>query len=179
MSTPPRTALGRRRSSNHYQTFASLQPPKSRGSPLSRNSSSHSGHGRSNSNRRRSIGINSNASGGGGGGGGGGNNDDDNDDNNSDNNQGDNEDDATPLPIRQLVVLAIISLCEQTALNSISPYLPQMTESFPEVDSEKVGVSVGLIATAFSVAQFASKDLFSLSIFMKFLHPFHSPIDVI
>ncbi|KAF8432610.1 major facilitator superfamily domain-containing protein [Terfezia claveryi] len=42
-------------------------------------------------------------------------------------------------PTRQLAVLAIISLAEQAALNSISPYLPHMTASFPGIDSTKVG----------------------------------------
>ncbi|KAL9106779.1 MAG: hypothetical protein Q9227_008201 [Pyrenula ochraceoflavens] len=60
----------------------------------------------------------------------------------------------TPLPMKQMIVLAIISLSEQTALNSISPYLPDMTSSFPEVkDTTKVGVYVGTIASAFALAQ--------------------------
>ena len=62
----------------------------------------------------------------------------------------------SPLPTRQLAVLAIIALAEQTALNSISPYLPEMANSFPEVDSTKVGVYVGLIASSFALAQFAT-----------------------
>ncbi len=51
-------------------------------------------------------------------------------------------------------MLAVIALCEQTALNSISPYLPKMAASFPEVDPSKVGVYVGTIASAFALAQF-------------------------
>lgn len=62
----------------------------------------------------------------------------------------------TPLPTRQLVVLAIISLSEQTALNSISPYLPQMASSFPEVDPSQVGMYVGTIASSYAFAQFAT-----------------------
>lgn len=62
----------------------------------------------------------------------------------------------SPLPVRQLAVLAIIALSEQTALNSISPYLPQMTSSFPEVDPSQVGFYVGTIASAFALAQFAT-----------------------
>lgn len=62
----------------------------------------------------------------------------------------------SPLPTRQLVILAVISLSEQTALNSISPYLPQMTSSFPEVDSSQVGFYVGIIASAFALAQFST-----------------------
>ncbi|KAI9731187.1 MAG: hypothetical protein M1834_005380 [Cirrosporium novae-zelandiae] len=62
----------------------------------------------------------------------------------------------TPLPTKQLAILAIIALAEQTALNSISPYLPDMASTFPEVDPEQVGVDVGTIASAFALAQFAT-----------------------
>lgn len=62
----------------------------------------------------------------------------------------------TPLPTSQLVVLAVIALAEQTALNSISPYLPDMASTFPEVDDGEVGVYVGLIASAFALAQFTT-----------------------
>ena len=62
----------------------------------------------------------------------------------------------SPLPVRQLVVLAVIALCEQTALNSISPYLPQMASTFPDVDEGQVGLYVGLIASSFALAQFAT-----------------------
>jgi MFS family permease len=60
----------------------------------------------------------------------------------------------TPLPVRQLVILAVIALAEQTAFNSISPYLPEMTASFPEVKEGQEGLYVGLIASAFALAQF-------------------------
>ena len=63
---------------------------------------------------------------------------------------------ASPLPVRQLGVLAFVALCEQTALNSISPYLPQMASEFPEVRGKNVGVYVGSIASAFAAAQFAT-----------------------
>ncbi|KAL4905295.1 hypothetical protein BDW74DRAFT_153381 [Aspergillus multicolor] len=59
----------------------------------------------------------------------------------------------SPLPKKQMMVLALIALCEQTAFNSISPYLPDMASSFPEVKPGMVGVYVGLIGTAFAVAQ--------------------------
>ncbi|OXV05277.1 hypothetical protein Egran_06955 [Elaphomyces granulatus] len=62
----------------------------------------------------------------------------------------------SPLPKRQMAVLAMIALCEQTALNSISPYLPDMASTFPEVDGDNVGVYVGSIASAFALAQFAT-----------------------
>ena len=62
----------------------------------------------------------------------------------------------SPLPTKQLIVLAIIALSEQTALNSISPYLPQMASTFPEVDSGQVGVYVGTIASSFALAQLAT-----------------------
>lgn len=62
----------------------------------------------------------------------------------------------TPLPKKQLAVLAVIALAEQTALNSISPYLPEMASTFPEVSDGQVGLYVGLIASAFAFAQFAT-----------------------
>ncbi|KAJ5595390.1 uncharacterized protein N7459_001598 [Penicillium hispanicum] len=62
----------------------------------------------------------------------------------------------SPLPKKQMAVLAMIALAEQTALNSISPYLPDMASTFPEVESSQVGVYVGSIASAFALAQFAT-----------------------
>jgi MFS family permease len=53
-------------------------------------------------------------------------------------------------------VLAAIALAEQTALNSISPYLPEMTKTFPEVKEGQAGLYVGLIASSFALAQFAT-----------------------
>lgn len=63
----------------------------------------------------------------------------------------------TPMPMKQLIILAVISLAEQTALNSISPYLPEMAGTFPGVDKRNVGLSVGVIASSFAVAQFSCK----------------------
>ncbi|WEW61486.1 hypothetical protein PRK78_006976 [Emydomyces testavorans] len=62
----------------------------------------------------------------------------------------------TPIPIRQMLVLALIALCEQTALNSIGPYLPDMASSFPEIEHSKVGMYVGTIASSFALAQFVT-----------------------
>jgi MFS family permease len=62
----------------------------------------------------------------------------------------------SPLPKKQILVLAMIALAEQTALNSISPYLPDMATSFPEVHGNNVGLYVGTIASAFALAQFAT-----------------------
>ncbi|KAF1949214.1 MFS general substrate transporter [Byssothecium circinans] len=62
----------------------------------------------------------------------------------------------SPLPKKQLAVLAVIALAEQTALNSISPYLPEMTKTFPEVKEGQAGLYVGLIASSFALAQFAT-----------------------
>lgn len=59
----------------------------------------------------------------------------------------------SPLPKRQMAILAVIALCEQTALNSISPYLPKMAASFPEVDQSQIGVYVGTIASSYALAQ--------------------------
>ena len=63
---------------------------------------------------------------------------------------------ASPLPKKQLAVLAVIALAEQTALNSISPYLPEMASTFPEVEPSQVGLYVGLIASSFALAQFST-----------------------
>ncbi|KAF2160087.1 hypothetical protein M409DRAFT_70629 [Zasmidium cellare ATCC 36951] len=65
----------------------------------------------------------------------------------------------TPLPTGQLAILAVIALAEQTALNSISPYLPDMASTFPEVEEGEIGMYVGLIASAFAAAQFATNFL--------------------
>jgi MFS family permease len=62
----------------------------------------------------------------------------------------------SPLPKKQLAMLAIIALAEQTALNSVSPYLPEMTSTFPEVDPARIGLYVGTIASSFALAQFAT-----------------------
>ncbi|KAF2263365.1 MFS transporter-like protein [Lojkania enalia] len=62
----------------------------------------------------------------------------------------------SPLPTKQLAVLAVIALAEQTALNSISPYLPEMATTFPEVKEGQAGLYVGVIASSFALAQFAT-----------------------
>ncbi|KAH0538203.1 hypothetical protein FGG08_005172 [Glutinoglossum americanum] len=68
--------------------------------------------------------------------------------------------DGCPLPKKQLAILAIIVLAEQTALNSIPPYLPERVATFPEVrNTNEVGVSVGAIASSFALAQFATNSL--------------------
>jgi hypothetical protein len=68
---------------------------------------------------------------------------------------------SSPLPKKQLAMLAVIALAEQTALNSISPYLPEMASTFPEVDETKIGLYVGTIASAFALAQFATNFFWS------------------
>jgi MFS family permease len=62
----------------------------------------------------------------------------------------------TPLPVRQLALLAVLSLSEQTALNSIGPYLPSMIASFPEIPDGKAGLYIGLLASAFALAQLST-----------------------
>lgn len=71
----------------------------------------------------------------------------------------DSRSDATPLPVRQLLLLALLSLCEQTALNSIGPYLPTMVASFPEIPDGQEGLYVGLLASAFALAQLMTNFL--------------------
>ncbi|KAI0532471.1 major facilitator superfamily transporter [Xylaria digitata] len=66
---------------------------------------------------------------------------------------------STPLPVKQLACLAVLSLAEQSALNSISPYLPEMIESFPGIDHNQVGLYVGFLASAFALAQLATNLL--------------------
>ncbi|KAK3331509.1 major facilitator superfamily domain-containing protein [Apodospora peruviana] len=65
-------------------------------------------------------------------------------------------DTSTPLPWKQLALLALLSLAEQTALNSIGPYLPTMVASFPSVPAGQVGLYVGLLASSFALAQLAT-----------------------
>ncbi|KAK9473765.1 MFS general substrate transporter [Dipodascopsis tothii] len=63
---------------------------------------------------------------------------------------------ATPLPLRVLWILSFISFAEQTALNSIGPYVTEMMASFEDVRPEHVALYVGLLATCYSAAQFLS-----------------------
>jgi len=65
----------------------------------------------------------------------------------------------TPLPWKQLCLLAVLSLAEQTALNSISPYLPVMVGTFDEIPTEQTGLYVGLLASAFALAQLTTNLL--------------------
>ncbi|KAH8601463.1 major facilitator superfamily domain-containing protein [Bisporella sp. PMI_857] len=113
-----RPLLSARKSSAllHYQTFPT-QPPKRRGHPLSRGSSSGQDGASPDDNEILQC---------------------------------------SPLPFRQLIVLAVIALAEQTAFNSISPYLPEMTLTFPEVKEGQLGLYVGTIASSFALAQFAT-----------------------
>ncbi|GAB0135467.1 hypothetical protein EsDP_00003803 [Epichloe bromicola] len=67
--------------------------------------------------------------------------------------------DETPLPVRQLLLLAFLSLSEQTALNSIGPYLPAMVASMPGVPDQKGGLYVGTLASAFALAQLSTNFL--------------------
>ncbi|KAF3941654.1 hypothetical protein ABW19_dt0203638 [Dactylella cylindrospora] len=136
----------RRHSSLHYQSFPSLLPPKHSGKPLKRARKS------SNTSSRFSV---------------------EEEENSEDPNAGSDEDNnffprrkskskkknmsRTPIPTKKLLILAVIALAEQTAFNSISPYLPEMVGLFPEVEPENVGVSVGMIASAFAIAQFVSE----------------------
>ena len=66
---------------------------------------------------------------------------------------------STPLPVKQLLLLAFLSLAEQTALNSISPYLPDMVGSMPGVTPGQEGLYVGLLASAFALAQLSTNFL--------------------
>lgn len=119
--------LRRQSSTPHYQTFPT-RPPTSRGKPPQPKSSvQQNTNGKQSSNGQRER---------------------------SDSGASDHVE--SPLPKRQLAVLAVIALAEQTALNSISPYLPDMASTFPEVKTAQVGLYVGLIASSFALAQFAT-----------------------
>jgi MFS family permease len=72
---------------------------------------------------------------------------------------GSDADEQTPLPVRQLCLLAFLSLAEQTALNSIAPYLPSMIRTFPEIPSSQTGLYVGILASAFALAQLSTNLL--------------------
>ncbi|PWI67000.1 hypothetical protein PCL_04506 [Purpureocillium lilacinum] len=72
---------------------------------------------------------------------------------------GDGRRHETPLPVRQLLLLAFLSLSEQTALNSISPYLPEMVVSMPGIPRDDVGLYVGILASAFALAQLSTNFL--------------------
>lgn len=63
---------------------------------------------------------------------------------------------ASALPVKQLSLLALLSFAEQTALNSISPYVPSMIQGFPDVPEDKVGLYVGILASAFALAQLST-----------------------
>lgn len=124
-----RRTLQRSRSSYHYQTFPNVAPPASRGRPPSQHHHWKGGGHPGRQGPGSSSSLHSSRDGG---------------------------QDSTPIPRRQLIILAIISLAEQTALNSISPYLPQMAATFPEVGVGNVGLYVGIIASSFAAAQFAT-----------------------
>ncbi|KAK3367427.1 major facilitator superfamily domain-containing protein [Lasiosphaeria ovina] len=66
---------------------------------------------------------------------------------------------STPLPWKQLGLLALLSLAEQTALNSIGPYLPTMVASFDEIPHGEEGLYVGMLASAFALAQLTTNLL--------------------
>lgn len=63
------------------------------------------------------------------------------------------------MPWSQLALLALLSLAEQTALNSIGPYLPAMVASFDEIPDGQEGLYVGLLASAFALAQLTTNLL--------------------
>lgn len=71
----------------------------------------------------------------------------------------DEDQEETPLPVRQLLLLAFLSLSEQTALNSISPYLPEMIMLMPGIPEGESGLYVGILASAFALAQLSTNFL--------------------
>ncbi|KAM5379067.1 hypothetical protein ACJA88_005627 [Fusarium oxysporum] len=71
----------------------------------------------------------------------------------------DDDQEETPLPVRQLLLLAFLSLAEQTALNSISPYLPEMVLNMPGIPDDEAGLYVGILASSFALAQLSTNFL--------------------
>ncbi|KAI8812837.1 major facilitator superfamily domain-containing protein [Cladochytrium replicatum] len=63
----------------------------------------------------------------------------------------------TPLPLRQLIVIAAVSFAEPLGGSIIFPFIYQMIRSFNVTDDEKkLGYYVGLITSVFSFAQVIS-----------------------
>ncbi|TLD30286.1 MFS general substrate transporter [Venturia nashicola] len=125
---PPKEPVRRQSSTNHYTTFPT-KPPTSRGRPPSSPPAPY----RNNANASQSR------------------------DSDHPTSHGRHyHHGETPLPKKQLVMLAVIALAEQTAFNSISPYLPEMVRSFPDVKGGQEGLYVGLIASSFALAQFTT-----------------------
>lgn len=77
----------------------------------------------------------------------------------SDTASSDGDEEETPLPVRQLLLLAFLSLAEQTALNSISPYLPEMVGAMPGIPEGETGLYVGILASSFALAQLSTNFL--------------------
>lgn len=124
---------GTRRASTHmYHTFPT-QPPKTPSDTADANPyATYGGEGGRRGGHRRNGSRDSNTGGGG---------------------------EVTPLPVRQLALLALLSICEQTALNSIGPYLPTMVASFSEIPDGQTGLYVGLLASSFALAQLTTNFL--------------------
>jgi MFS family permease len=123
---PPKGLEPRRQSSSNHYTTFPTKPPTSRGRPPSSSPAPYQ----------------SNAS--------------ESHDSEDPSRHGRDHHGQTPLPKKQLAMLAIIALAEQTAFNSISPYLPEMVRSFPDVKGGQEGLYVGLIASSFALAQFTT-----------------------
>ncbi|KAM0667052.1 hypothetical protein MY8738_005393 [Beauveria namnaoensis] len=85
------------------------------------------------------------------------------DDDDDDDDEDDEENGETPLPVRQLLLLAYLSLCEQTALNSLAPYLPEMVTSMPGMDADKTGFYLGVVASSFALAQLSTNFVWGYS----------------
>lgn len=125
----PQDLLRHASSTIHYETFPT-KPPKSKGKPPTDSDLNKSSKSNGAGHHRNNSGSQPRSS--------------------------DSPSGQSPLPKGQLLVLAIIALAEQTALNSIAPYLPEMVNTFPDVDPQQVGTYVGLVASAFALAQFAT-----------------------
>lgn len=55
-----------------------------------------------------------------------------------------------------MLLLALLSFAEQTALNSMTPYLPSMVLGFSEIPPDQVGMYVGMLASSFALAQLST-----------------------
>lgn len=62
----------------------------------------------------------------------------------------------TPLPIKKLIVIFLMMLCDLYAFTSLVPYLGYMVSDFLSIDIKDVGFYAGIIASCYYIAQFFS-----------------------
>ena len=63
---------------------------------------------------------------------------------------------TTPLPIKTMVVLCIVILCEPVSYSLLFPFVYFMVKNFHIAAETDIGYYVGLITSSFAIAQFSS-----------------------